>query len=254
MINLFDMNNWVRRSLEQTSPAAIHHPIRSIIHDLENTEGVVVCVWDGMMARKWRTDLYPAYKGKRPPTSESIYEAFRFIQQLLELSGIMQVTMPEVEADDVIAALARHYAAQGTPISIYSTDWDFAQLVAEFPKLVFCGYAAKKPCPPEQVVLYKVFVGDTSDNIPGLPGYGPKSFDRASKPALEAVLKGSRDFTDTGITESQQRWIEAHPNQLETYLAIVQFKPLTLGAISTWTRMGERDLQRREFLMERYML
>ena len=132
----------------------------------------------------FRDRLYPAYKAHRPPTPPELLAQFEPLQALLTALGLPVLVFPDVEADDVIATLTRQAVSQGMATLIVSGDKDLAQLVGDHVTLLDTlknvtldrdGVIAKFGVPPERMVDYLTLVGDSVDNVPGVPGVGPKS-------------------------------------------------------------------------------
>jgi len=134
--------------------------------------------------KNFRRDLYPEYKAKRLLPPEELIQQLPAIREYLTCRGIHFLEKPGLEADDIIALLARRFAAAGSEVLIFSADKDLFQLVSErififHPKLKrklaradvkeFFGVF------PEQIVDYLALAGDASDNIPGIPGIGEKT-------------------------------------------------------------------------------
>ncbi len=134
--------------------------------------------------RNFRRDLYPEYKAKRLKPPEELLQQLPLIREYLEYRGIYFLEKAGLEADDIIALLARRYAADGSEVLIFSADKDLFQLVAErisvfHPKLKQKldrdGVKSFFGIYPEQIVDYLSLAGDASDNIPGIPGIGEKT-------------------------------------------------------------------------------
>ncbi len=134
--------------------------------------------------RTFRNDLYPDYKAHRPPMPDDLREQIEPLQSVIRAMGLPLLVIPEVEADDVIGTLATQAAAAGIPTLISTGDKDMAQLVGEQVTLVNtmtdtlldpAGVQAKFGVPPERIVDYLSLMGDTADNVPGVPGCGPKT-------------------------------------------------------------------------------
>lgn len=128
-----------------------------------------VFVSDGFDSRKKRREIFPGYKAKRKPADQSIYDGIDFFKELLENAprNVLRIEVPEYEADDVIANLVEKTFV-GQEVGIISTDRDLTQLRihSEVDTL-------KDPeFPAKWVKLYKMLVGDSSDNIPGVKGFG----------------------------------------------------------------------------------
>ena len=134
--------------------------------------------------KNFRRELYPEYKAKRLQPPEEMIQQLPLIREYLEYRGIYFLEKPGLEADDIIALLARRYAAAGDDVLIFSADKDLFQLVAErifvyHPKLKQkidrAGVKDFFGIYPEQIVDYLSLAGDASDNIPGIPGIGEKT-------------------------------------------------------------------------------
>ncbi len=132
----------------------------------------------------FRHALYPDYKAHRPPMPPDLRAQIEPLQAIVTAWGLPLLKMPGVEADDVIATLARRAAHQGWEVLIVSSDKDLAQLVNDQiilldtmkdTRLDRAGVIAKFGVPPEQLGDFLALTGDISDNVPGVPGCGPKT-------------------------------------------------------------------------------
>ena len=134
--------------------------------------------------RTFRDDLFEEYKAHRPPMPDDLRGQIQPLLDAVEAMGLPLLRVPGVEADDVIGTLARRAAAQGFTVLISTGDKDMAQLVGPAIELVNTmsntrldrrGVKAKFDVHPEQIIDYLALVGDSSDNIPGIRGVGPKT-------------------------------------------------------------------------------
>jgi DNA polymerase-1 len=134
--------------------------------------------------RTFRDDLFAEYKSHRPPMPDDLRAQIEPLIAAVEALGLPLLRIPGVEADDVIGTLAQRAAANGQPVLISTGDKDMAQLVTERVTLVNtmtntsldrAGVKVKFDVYPEQIVDYLALVGDSSDNIPGVPKVGPKT-------------------------------------------------------------------------------
>ncbi|MDO8706515.1 MAG: DNA polymerase I [Sulfuricaulis sp.] len=134
--------------------------------------------------KTFRDDIYPEYKAHRPPMPDELSTQIEPIHDIIRALGLPLIQVQGVEADDVIGTLARAAAAAGRATVISTGDKDMAQLVDGHIRLVDtmkdavydrAAVVAKFGVTPEQIVDYLALVGDTSDNIPGVPGVGPKT-------------------------------------------------------------------------------
>ena len=138
-----------------------------------------------------REALHPEYKANRGETPEPITQQLPFVKKLTPLLGIPITEVPGAEADDLIGVLADRYRSAGHTVVIVSADKDLGQLVTEGvsqlyppptanPRLGWrmmneAAIEAKFQVRPDQIADYLALVGDSSDNIDGVPGVGPKT-------------------------------------------------------------------------------
>jgi DNA polymerase-1 len=136
--------------------------------------------------KTFRDKLYPDYKATREKMPDDLRQQIERIRQMVDIFNIPRLEMEGYEADDVLGTIARQVAAQGLGVKIITGDRDLLQLVDERTAVYVAGddktyitpedvQASKFGVRPEQVVDYKAIVGDTSDNIPGVPGVGEKT-------------------------------------------------------------------------------
>jgi DNA polymerase-1 len=138
-----------------------------------------------------RLALHPEYKAQRKETPEALEKQIPVIKELTRAMGLVGVELDGVESDDLLAAQARSLAKAGHDVLIVSADKDFAQCVDERIKILLppptanpkigwrvldpAGVGEKFGVPPAQIAEYLALIGDTSDNIPGISGVGPKT-------------------------------------------------------------------------------
>jgi DNA polymerase-1 len=134
--------------------------------------------------RTFRDDLFEQYKAHRPPMPDDLRSQVQPLYDAVAALGLALLRVPGVEADDVIGTLAKQGAASGYEVLISTGDKDMAQLVGpniglintmSNSRLDRAGVKAKFDVFPEQIIDYLALVGDSSDNIPGVTGVGPKT-------------------------------------------------------------------------------
>ena len=132
----------------------------------------------------FRDDMYAEYKANRPSMPDDMRVQIEPLHQSVIALGFPLLCVEGVEADDVIGTLARSSAAADRPVIISTGDKDMAQLVDGHITLVNTmtgssmdveGVKEKFGVAPEQIIDYLALMGDSSDNIPGVPGIGPKT-------------------------------------------------------------------------------
>ena len=148
----------------------------------ENPE-LIAIVMDAP-GRTFRDELFEQYKANRPPTPDDLRAQVAPLIEAIQALGLPMLRVPGVEADDVIGTLAERASQEGLEVVISTGDKDMAQLVNDRITLVNtmfdtrldrAGVKAKFDVLPEQIVDYLALVGDSSDNIPGVPKVGPKT-------------------------------------------------------------------------------
>lgn len=148
----------------------------------------------------FRVEMYEDYKANRTEMPDDLEQQIPYIKKIVELLGISALEMPGYEADDLIGTLAVAGEKAGLEVIIVSSDKDFAQLVTDKIQL-FDTMKNKKFGPegvfekwgihPKQMIDYLSMVGDSSDNIPGVRGVGPKGATKllAEYKTLDGVYK-----------------------------------------------------------------
>ncbi|GKT18368.1 DNA polymerase I [Acidovorax sp. SUPP2522] len=180
------------------------------------------CVFDAS-GKTFRDDIYPEYKAQRAPMPDDLRSQIPAIHEVVRLLGWAVLDVPGVEADDVIGTLAVTAARQGVEVIVSSGDKDMSQLVDAYITIIdtmsgkkrdIAGVTAEFGVPPHLMVDYQTLVGDTVDNVPGVPKVGPKtaakwlmeygSLDALMERAAEIKgvagenLRNARDWLPTG--------------------------------------------------------
>lgn len=164
--------------------------VRKMLKDLKPDRAAVL--WDqGLPAR--RTTLQPAYKATRTETPDELRPQIDALRDLVPLIGLKSIGVPDTEADDLIATYATVAKARGDEIILATNDKDLFQLVDErcfvystnktdladardpHALLDAAKVTEKWGVPPAQIAEVLALIGDSVDNIPGVPGIGPKT-------------------------------------------------------------------------------
>ncbi|GGG00545.1 MULTISPECIES: DNA polymerase I [Cysteiniphilum] len=147
-----------------------------------NTDHIAV-VFDAK-GKNFRHDLYPEYKANRKAMADELRVQISPVHDMVQKLGFPLIVIDAVEADDVIGTLAKRFANEGHEVVISTGDKDMAQLVDGHITLMDTmkneitdreKVIAKFGVTPEQIIDYLALMGDTSDNIPGVPKVGPKT-------------------------------------------------------------------------------
>ncbi len=166
-------------------PTGAIHGVLNMLNKLareQETEHFVV-VFDAP-GKTFRDDLYAEYKANRPPMPDDLRSQVEPILDAIKGMGLPLLRIEGVEADDVIGTLCRRAVAAGMEVLVSTGDKDMAQLVSDKVTLVNTmsdtlldrdGVKNKFDVYPEQIIDYLGLVGDSADNIPGVPKVGPKT-------------------------------------------------------------------------------
>ena len=159
----------------------ITNMLRRLLADYDPSHLAIVFDAKG---KTFRDDLYSEYKAHRPPMPDEMRQQLDPIRSLVKALGMPLLEVPGVEADDVIGTLAEQGEKAGFGVTISTGDKDMAQLVNKSVTMVNTmdnsrldpkGVENKFGVAPGQMVDYLTLVGDTVDNIPGVPKVGPKT-------------------------------------------------------------------------------
>lgn len=155
----------------------------SVLNTREHTH--LAAAFDESLGSCFRNDIYPQYKCSRAFPDEELAFQLEACQQFTDLMGITALASERYEADDIIATLARICREHNQSVSIVTRDKDLGQLLAtdgdmwwdftsdkRFTKHSFSGHFGVQP---EQMVDYLALVGDSVDDVPGVPGIGTKT-------------------------------------------------------------------------------
>jgi len=177
------------RSLSSPTGAAtnaIYGFIRMLTKMLERVHpSHVLVVWDGGLAEE-RMTLLPEYKAQRPEMPATLGEQIDQIVDYLRAANVFSFLKDSCEADDCIAAITHQATAKGMDVVIASADKDFMQLISPHVRMLnphdrtdtlfgMEEVRRKTGVEPTQIVDWLSLIGDSVDNIPGVPGVGPKT-------------------------------------------------------------------------------
>lgn len=250
-LTIIDGNNWARRGL------TAGRTVRQLWTDVwENCQtGPVFIVWDGPGATKPRKKIYPDYKKGRAKMGEDLSDAFRYIKQMLALTPATTFDVPNVEADDVIVELASRWPG---PVHIRTTDMDLAGLrgvTTEFP--------GELPCKPRHLRLYKTLVGDKSDNIGGVKGFGQKAWDDLTESDLFTIENAfeNKEETDDALARALMQvtpkrvhnWIDGNIPLLRKFYKIVGFMSIPSKSLEDHIANGTPNRPAAESIFDRFL-
>lgn len=223
--------------------------ISNLLHEIDSSPHLHFWIFDGPHNTRSRQQIFPEYKAKRKPARQDIYQGIQFIKNLLKLTKAIVIEVPNFEADDVIAAMCRKYGGV-MPIVINSRDYDLRALCSR-PLNIDATVGAKDHVKDCDITLYKTLVGDTSDNIPGVYGFGDGSWNDSTPAKLQKVLDAVLEnrplpfAEDCGMKQAHLNWIEENRPRLKAMYRVVCFQDLDQETIDSNTIVGVSDLKAR---------
>lgn len=218
-LHIYDGMNVVRRRLDEDDSGRAP---RKFLNEM-SAPGNHIWVWDGAGGKARRQELYPNYKANRQPQPDGIWRTIELVQQILSWTPALQITVKGFEADDVIAHVAQ--VATEKDILVHSSDRDLQQLAIN-PRVRGTWKALDMPA--EDVRLYKTWVGDPSDDIKGVPGFGEQAWAKANKAMLRAYTLHESSPIDVLATlpPRSQTWLKENERVLRALWTITGFLPL----------------------------
>lgn len=177
--------------------------LRRLLKDFQPTRMAVVFDAKG---KTFRDELYDQYKANRPPMPDELREQIEPLYALVKAMGLPLLIIEGVEADDVIGTLAQQATQSGMDCLISTGDKDMAQLVNKHVTLMNTmdnttldpqGVFEKFGIPPELIIDYLALMGDSVDNIPGVPKVGPKTAVKwlTQYGSLDGVIANAEEIT-----------------------------------------------------------
>lgn len=209
---------------------------------------IYVC-WDGNSQR--RKTLYPDYKGNRASRSGQPDFGWGWLREVLPLLGVHQAFNPQEEADDVMASLVRGPLAGASNVMVTS-DRDLLQVVSDStyqlcpavgagkeklydPSLVALEYGVE----PSSMVQLRALVGDTSDHIPGVPGFGQKT--AAKTLQLYGTVQRLLGSSLAGMSKAQVANLRSASNQVLLNLELMTLRDVAITEIKSNPNVQEAE-------------
>ncbi len=193
------------RTSDNFPTGAVRGVIAMIRKLAKDYEGSPIAVVFDAKGKTFRNDLYADYKANRPPMPDDLREQIEPIHEIIRAMGLPLLIVPDVEADDVIGTLAAQATAAKRDTVVSTGDKDMAQLVTDHVTLVNTmtdttmdrdGVVEKFGVTPEQIIDYLALMGDSVDNIPGVPKVGPKTAAKwlAEHQDLDTIIARADEF------------------------------------------------------------
>ncbi len=205
----------------------------------------IAAAFDESLSTSFRNRIYPAYKANREPAPPDLHEQFLRCREFCRHLGIVELGSPEFEADDIIGTLHERFRLDGIRSTVVTRDKDMAQLIREGD--VYWSYAdnlqlrhhemeAHFGVAPERFADYLALTGDSVDNIPGVPGVGPKTASALMKVygSLEEIYDNLDALADLPVRGASKLGARLGQHRAAAFLArqlteIARNMPMDLG-------------------------
>lgn len=255
---LYDANNVLLRDLTRAHGPGSFISIRARYEKIMHSSDIELFVFDGKAHNARRRALYPHYKLGRAPVAEDHYAHITLFKELLAHSRAHLVECPGWEADDVVASLAEGFTHRAQAVTIHTNDADYGQLLCD-PLITLEG--VKTPdYAPRYVPLYKATVGDPSDNIKGIPGFGAKAWEAMASrlPDLEEAVRFGQQELLLALPFNGRalNWLanKANVAELRAMYQITQFIPVPRRELELGLSIGSPSRESAEALLQRFLL
>ncbi len=232
---------------------ALHGWVKSIwrLMDQEHPDGILV--FFDLGGAQERLALLPEYKAQRVEMPEPLVKQMPYIKSLTRAMGLVGIEEDGVESDDMLASQAVALARDGHDVLVVSSDKDFAQIVNDRIKIMLpppsanpklgwrlmdaAGVEEKFGVPPAQIADYLALVGDTSDNIRGIDGVGPKTAAKWLREfgSVEGVIAHAAELKPERFRPVVQANVEAIRLNLRLTTLNLALPVLTVGKPSLQT-------------------
>jgi DNA polymerase-1 len=241
---------------------AIYGYARTVLMLLREYPSQYVAVAFDSRGPTHRHEKFSEYKAHRPAMDEALAAQIPKIKELTDALRLKKFEVPGYEADDIIAALVPLAAAQGLDVLIVSGDKDLLQLVGDGVRVLKPGRDVTRDLKildsagvqqylgvrPDQVLDFLALVGDSVDNVPGVPGIGEKTAQKllSQFPSLEALLENLDKVEPKKLSEK----LKAFQEQARLSRELVQLNPPPLDVSLEECRAQPPDLERLRALLE----
>jgi len=263
VIYLVDASVYVFRAYYSALPDMVDHdgnPVHALfgfarlIGDLieRARPGYIAVAFDRRLAGSFRSRIYPAYKANREPAPAALTLQLERCMQFCRLLGVTALGSAEYEADDIIGSLVWKMRQEGMPAMLVTRDKDLAQLIRVGDAL--WDYGSREPLgyhdverrygvAPERFADYLALTGDAVDNIPGVPGIGPKTAAVLMREfaSLDELYDAPERIAALGIRGAAGLHARLLAHREAAYLA----RQLTAIACDVPLEVGRAELKRR---------
>lgn len=248
---LFDGSNYLRRKYEEERTiSSLRASVRDVRSILANSRYQAIYVWDGFRANDYRKGLYPLYKGNRSRDGlDDFYKQIDIFKQVLKHLPIITVDVPGYEADDIIGFIAKGFMGKIDKIHVKSTDKDFEQLEGVTHE------GTTLDLPSDQIIPYKILVGDVSDNIKGVPGFGKKTWEKTDKDHVIRWVASDFDpkFSPESFSPKIVAWCADNQDLLRNLQKACEFREVPDELVTKHMHFGKDNPAEVERILQEHL-
>ena len=221
-IYLLDASSYIHRAFhavrglstsDGVPTGAVYGFVQMLLKVLKDADPEYLAVVYDAKGPTFRHEMYPAYKANRPPLDPTLKAQFPLVRQVVTAFDLPGVEMEGYEADDLMATLCRLAVEKDFEVVLVSGDKDLFQLLSDRvtmwdtmknKRLGPAEVKEKLGLGPEMMIDFQALTGDSTDNIPGIPGVGPKTAVKLllEHGSLEKVLEGAADMKKSKMREN----------------------------------------------------
>jgi len=259
-MRIIDGNNLLHRLAIDRVGFGVH-PVRQLFNRLCSPAETTIIVWDGPYANSRRKAIYEKYKANRKPKEESKVEFFDVAKGVLSFTPTIQMELHGWESDDVIGTLVKRYHKDHN-ITVETNDGDFWQLSDK----CHLPLVSKKwhKFSPDSCLLFKALVGESKDNVTGVRGFGPTSWEKIpeiQRQKLVAYIKTDSfiDFQDEvyglfppGVRKNYST--EALWKEINLCWKLNSFWDVPLEEIDASMKVGKQNFAAADIYMEQFLI
>lgn len=269
-IHVYDGMAVLRRRFDEALPGKFGRGPRSVFNEMLAAQPGDVHLWcfEGMGSKRERQKILPGYKDRPSTMTDGLHALVDLTRQALAHTRCFQIAVPRREADDVVAHLCTLYG-QTAEVRVHTVDRDLlalqqhrVTLVGMKPlKVVVDKLDPRKDVviQPSEIHLYKTLVGDQSDRVPGLQGFGPKTFVACNRVllnvAMQSLLVGrpsAEAFVLAGVKEPTAKRIVEQAAHIKACWDVTAFLPMP-GDWEDHIQVGKPDQAAGDALLKRFM-
>lgn len=230
--------------------------LSQLIEEINASPHLHFYIWDGAFNKQLRRHVFPDYKSGRKMANPSIFQGLMLLKEVLKHTKAISISVDGYEADDVIATLVKRYAHRGIPIAVNTRDYDLRALVNEGPT-VKCTVDPKPDVPDSMIHYFKTWVGDPSDSVPGVKGFGITTWKNVPKEKIKMVthrVLDGLDISHCNFPPKPLKWVDENRDLFKAMWTVTDFFTVPEEVLNQNMVVGKPDGQAANAMLKEYFL